>query len=323
HLVYLPTNASWMNMIERVFSKYDKDILQNSNFETVREAMNRTTNYFEKETSFRNWRKMDIPVCTSIDFTMLPYYVELFNLSGRGYHFSHNIVIVGFDERNGTVYYHDPLCSAYTSAEDGMYAPLPIDIFRKSVYSVHWCIWNGWEEGYTTLAFKKARESLPKEKAFEMAHERNIQRMKGNASAYDGQSCRENFCVFGVDALRALKKDFGLASFAIRAPFLVLITKFYPYLSLIMQSYEFTAMEKHNVSEFLYQNSNLSPICKRDALLLETEADHWKEMKSYMAELNDIMDSLLETMLYAMPIIQSITETINKIIDVEMDIISG
>jgi transposase len=55
HLVYLPTNASWMNMIERVFSKYDRDILQNSNFETVREAMNRTANYFEKETCFRNW----------------------------------------------------------------------------------------------------------------------------------------------------------------------------------------------------------------------------------------------------------------------------
>ena len=56
HLEYLPTNSSWMNMIERVFSKYDKDILQNSNFEKVREAMNRTANYFEKETSFRNWR---------------------------------------------------------------------------------------------------------------------------------------------------------------------------------------------------------------------------------------------------------------------------
>lgn len=55
HLVYLPTNASWMNMIERVFSKFDKDILQNSNFQTVREAMSRIANYFENETSFRNW----------------------------------------------------------------------------------------------------------------------------------------------------------------------------------------------------------------------------------------------------------------------------
>lgn len=55
HIVYLPTNASWMNMIERVFSKFDKDILQNSNFQTVIEAMDRISNYFEKESSFRNW----------------------------------------------------------------------------------------------------------------------------------------------------------------------------------------------------------------------------------------------------------------------------
>jgi len=55
HLVYLPTSASWMNVIERVFSKFDKDILQNSNFPSVREAMIRITNYFENETSFKNW----------------------------------------------------------------------------------------------------------------------------------------------------------------------------------------------------------------------------------------------------------------------------
>jgi transposase len=55
HIVYLPTNSSWMNMIERVFAKFDKDILQNSNFQTVREAMIRIANYFKKELSFWNW----------------------------------------------------------------------------------------------------------------------------------------------------------------------------------------------------------------------------------------------------------------------------
>lgn len=55
HIIYTPTSASWMNMIERVFGKLDKDILQNSNFQTVRQAMNRITNYFEKETTFTNW----------------------------------------------------------------------------------------------------------------------------------------------------------------------------------------------------------------------------------------------------------------------------
>jgi len=55
HLVFLPTNSSWMNMIERVFSKFDKDILQNSNFSSVQEAMNRIDCYFKNESTFQSW----------------------------------------------------------------------------------------------------------------------------------------------------------------------------------------------------------------------------------------------------------------------------
>lgn len=51
HLVYLPSNASFLNKIERVFSFLSRDILQNSNFQTVREAMECISNYFEKEGS--------------------------------------------------------------------------------------------------------------------------------------------------------------------------------------------------------------------------------------------------------------------------------
>lgn len=55
HLIYLPTNASWMNMIERVFGKLEREVLQNSNFQTVREAIDMISNYFDKEASFMNW----------------------------------------------------------------------------------------------------------------------------------------------------------------------------------------------------------------------------------------------------------------------------
>ena len=54
-IVYLPTNSSWMNMIEKVFSRLEKDLIHNSNFQTVREMMNAITNYFQNEQSFRNW----------------------------------------------------------------------------------------------------------------------------------------------------------------------------------------------------------------------------------------------------------------------------
>ena len=51
HLVYLPSGASFLNKIERVFGFVSRDVLQNSNFKTVREAIDRISNYFEKEGS--------------------------------------------------------------------------------------------------------------------------------------------------------------------------------------------------------------------------------------------------------------------------------
>lgn len=55
HLVYLPSSASFMNMIERVFSRLDYDILQNSNFANVKEAMESIELYFNKEARFSMW----------------------------------------------------------------------------------------------------------------------------------------------------------------------------------------------------------------------------------------------------------------------------
>jgi transposase len=55
HLVFMPTKASWMNMIERVFSKFDKELLKNSNFQTVKEAMSAISYYFENESRLWKW----------------------------------------------------------------------------------------------------------------------------------------------------------------------------------------------------------------------------------------------------------------------------
>ena len=55
HLVYLPSSASFMNMIERVFSRLEYDVLQNSHFVNVREAMDSIGLYFNKEVRFSNW----------------------------------------------------------------------------------------------------------------------------------------------------------------------------------------------------------------------------------------------------------------------------
>lgn len=39
-LIFLPTNASWMNVIEQFFSHVERFVLRNSNFQSVQEMMN-------------------------------------------------------------------------------------------------------------------------------------------------------------------------------------------------------------------------------------------------------------------------------------------
>jgi transposase len=49
HLVSLPTTCSWMNPIERDFSKVQVDVIDNSNFKSVKDAIKAISEYFERE----------------------------------------------------------------------------------------------------------------------------------------------------------------------------------------------------------------------------------------------------------------------------------
>lgn len=49
HLAPLPTCSSWMNDIERDFAHIQRDVLDNSHFESAKECMKVISDYFEKE----------------------------------------------------------------------------------------------------------------------------------------------------------------------------------------------------------------------------------------------------------------------------------
>lgn len=51
HLVYLPTCSSWMNPIERDFSRIQREVLDNSNFETPQESRTLISQFIENEFS--------------------------------------------------------------------------------------------------------------------------------------------------------------------------------------------------------------------------------------------------------------------------------
>lgn len=44
-LIFLPTNASWMNVIEQFFSHVERFVLRNSNFQGVQELMNALSSF--------------------------------------------------------------------------------------------------------------------------------------------------------------------------------------------------------------------------------------------------------------------------------------
>lgn len=56
HLVYLPFCASWLNDVERDFIRIEKEVLRNSNFQSVREAMVAIDDFVENEPSFNGRR---------------------------------------------------------------------------------------------------------------------------------------------------------------------------------------------------------------------------------------------------------------------------
>lgn len=56
NLVYLPFSASWLNDIERDFSRIEKEVLRNSDFQSVREAMGAIEDFIKNDPSFNGKR---------------------------------------------------------------------------------------------------------------------------------------------------------------------------------------------------------------------------------------------------------------------------
>ena len=50
-ILSLPTRASWLNPVERDFGSIQRFLLNNSNFESVKEGMGAISNFIEKEPS--------------------------------------------------------------------------------------------------------------------------------------------------------------------------------------------------------------------------------------------------------------------------------
>jgi len=281
----------------------------------------------------RYWTKVkelirnDIPVLTAVDACSLTYWKKFFkrhNISENETHnCQHAIVIVGYNDSNGTVCYNDPAVAIFDTEENGTYIFEKKEVFREAVINAH----NG---SCLIWAFKKIPGSPPShEERFEKAHKRNVKRLKGEFEAYFGFNLSNLpffyrlyvfLCFrFGIDAVKTLKKDFQRGIFHR----VITVTQYSKY-AFLNFSYEMIYLEKHNVSQYLLQNVNISPACKHDGLLLQNESELWKNLTLLIEELNKISrnNNLIKTLILAQPLLDEINQLIDEIIEIEDAIIN-
>lgn len=268
----------------------------------------------------------DIPISTSIDPFVLPWYKE--HLPGDTQS-GHGIVIVGFNESSGVVYYNDPGPTALGEDEKNCtYVTIPIETLREAVE-------NTMGTKYLITSFEKTSSPISKEEAFLQTHERNIERIKGYYSEKIYKKIP--FTDYGIEAIKAMRKDlrigirhrfatmvmmkiFKIANFTIHRP------KPYPT-GQLCTSFMFLkaiSIEKQNISQYLLENQDLSPICAYETVLLAEEAKHWGNLSVLDDELFQAAHNrFFKTIIESKPIIEKMKKELDQIISIEEAIIAG
>jgi hypothetical protein len=274
---------------------------------------------YSKERSEECWNKYwtlikqnitrNIPVVTITNVN------DLLNIPSQ-YYYTDSILIVGFNEENQTICCHIPY--------HGPYMYLSLETFKDAVYQLYIC-----KIFYRTIYYIETFENitkppLSKKECFQKAHKRNIERMKGNKSAYD-QDFRKltGLRIFGMNALKNLKKDYNFLNFLIYN----LLPESHPLVPWTsIGSYWMIYEEKYEISQYLSKNQNLSKeVCLWDSQHLELESYLILHLAHLIVTLNQTIynNELLKAIILTRPIIIDIKSTIDTIISIEEAIIEG
>ena len=213
---------------------------------------------------------------------------------------THMIVIVGFNEENKTLCYHDPSAALFGDASYGTYSWVDMSVIQESMQSI---------SSFSSFAYmvgvfnKTENPPLSEEKRFFLSLNRNLKKMGGDPFAYDDQILATwNESNLGINALKSLYADlcpgfehrpttiflYKLISTVFMYSFSYKIYRLFDrFLPSILNLSDFNeqmnyihqlALEKHDVSNWLFNLSNrldnetVSELCYHHALLLQSEA---------------------------------------------------
>jgi len=270
----------------------------------------------------------NIPVLTVVNPFLLSSEKEFWNLSPLFSKLnitppsSHMIVLVGYNETNGTVCYNDPALLLFGHPEKGVYVWQNIKEFSEAVKKAI-----GTE--YTVSIYRDIpAEPKDKTEIFRLAHERNIKRMLGNISAYDPSCSSYKLGIIGLKEYREdLKKIrtrlptiFTLKLRGTLYRVLSTILKIEPlFRTILLGDYEYYPTVKSQLSEYLYNTSNLSNICEKEARLFEIEAENWSALDSLFLDFSKVR---LFQVLIPRIIISKMIQHLDNIISIEEEIVT-
>jgi hypothetical protein len=281
----------------------------------------------------------NIPVITQVNSFILPSKLNRYKISKYFMNFFsvvnvHSIVIVGFDEEKGIVYYYDPSSTLQGKSETSTYNCVDIKTFRNMVSTAKF---GKIKPKYLIETFIKNGNPLSKEKAFESSHKRNIERMKGNPKFFARMYSKHEL---GMSALETFKNDFELKSkkyndiiktYKIKGKKLYFLSKLY-YLYLKVQKlssfksdiisniFEDIVIEKKYAIKYLEGQKYLTIEYKKEIQLLRKEVEIWSKIAYYYSKFIGI--NLLMRNSNAVDIIKNINLKICDIISIEKEIIN-
>jgi hypothetical protein len=121
------------------------------------------------------------PIITSVDPFSLPSIRNQFSFSEEVWNnippSGHSIILLGYDENSQTVCYNDPGTDYFGNPDDGIYVWMTIDELKSAISKSA-------ATRYSIGRFIKVTNPLSKEERFNQALDLNIEKLKGNTSAY-------------------------------------------------------------------------------------------------------------------------------------------
>lgn len=272
------------------------------------------------------------PIITCVDFFVWPPFIEsssipaIAGLTERG---CHSIILVGYNESNKTVCVQDPYPGEEEQPEKGTYRWVPLNIFKRAVRRSYW---DAEFSNYDMYIIKKVSEPpYSSDEIFSLCHERNIEKLKGNISAYDADFIAPNFKTFGIEAWKELKNDYETYFLKLLPVYRILnkINGMPIDYSTVAYDFEVDCLietaDYLSLKADLLENQSLIEICEFESELFYNESQKMEELTNLTKDLKEAVNKklLIKAIYESQPIIDEICDKIDEIISIKEQILAG